>query len=477
MPDESRTQPLVLVVDDDPSILQLVAFWLEGVGYSVRPFASGEACLAALGTLMPDVVCLDISLPGMSGLDALARIRANHRLLPVVMMTGDTSVNTVVAAMNLGAYDYLAKPIQQAKLITTLRNAVEHARLQVRLTHLEREAEGRGYPNIIGKSEAMKRLFRQMDRVAASDITVLIHGESGSGKELVAQAIHETSGRAKGPFVALNCAAIPETLQESELFGYERGAFTGAAARRMGRFEQAHGGTFFLDEVAELSPALQAKLLRVIQERSFTRIGGNEEIHSDFRLLTASHKRLHEQVERGLFREDFYFRVAVFELDVPPLRARGDDVVLLAHHFMHTFARELKSNPSLAPESLSLFRAYEWPGNVRELQNAIHRAMVVCDDIIKPQDLPSRVRASEYQVGQATVESEAVVAPQGHSNAARTGESIATHHPSGEPLSLEEIEVEAIRLAMARNGDAVGKVVKELGIGRTTLYRKLKRLG
>ena len=258
-------QPLVLVVDDDPDVRRLVRLFLESDGYATEAFGDAESCLAGLGRLLPDAVCLDLNLPGLGGIETLERIKALEPRLPVIILTANTEVDTVVTAMQRGAYDYLVKPFDRSKLLTTVRNAVERARMAVRLAALEREARGEGYPGIIGRSTAMRDLFRQLDRVSSSDITTLIFGESGSGKELVARAIHEHSGRGAGPFVALNCAAIPETLQESELFGHERGAFTGALERRIGRFEQANRGTLFLDEVGELSQSLQAKLLRVLQ--------------------------------------------------------------------------------------------------------------------------------------------------------------------------------------------------------------------
>jgi DNA-binding NtrC family response regulator len=439
---------------------RLVSALLEDAGYDVRSFASAEECLTSLASVLPDAICLDISMPGMNGLEALERIRSHHRMLPVVMLTADTNVDTVVSAMNLGAYDYVPKPIEHAKLVTTMRNAVEHARLSLRLAHLEREADGRGYSRLIGQSPAMRRLFRQLDRLSSSDITVLIHGESGSGKELVARAIHENSGRARGPFVALNCAAIPDSLQEAELFGHEKGAFTGAAARRLGRFEQADGGTIFLDELAELTPAAQAKLLRVLQERVFTRVGGNQEVRTDFRLLAATHRSLPELVKAGSFREDLFFRIAVYELEIPPLRARGDDILLLAQHFVEEIAPP-ERRPILSPELLAVLRAYEWPGSVRELRNAIERALVTSDGVLRLEDLPERIRQCSPRPRQETL---------------MRSQMIAAIDASGRALSLQEIERQAIELALERHDGNPTRAAEELNIGRATMYRKMKDL-
>ncbi|RMH17875.1 MAG: sigma-54-dependent Fis family transcriptional regulator, partial [Acidobacteria bacterium] len=385
----------MLVVDDDESIRDLVALWLGRAGYDLELFPDGETCLTALARSLPDCICLDLHLPGLSGIQILQRIKAHHPRLPVIMLTADTTVDTVVAAMQGGAYDYLVKPLDRTRLIATVGNAVERHQLEVRVTQLEREIDGRGYAGMVALSPAMRRMFRDMDRVAASDITVLVHGDSGTGKELVARGLHEASGRRDGPFVAVNCAAIPDTLEASEFFGHEKGAFTGANQRRVGRIEQADGGTLFLDEVGELSLGLQAKLLRVLQERRFQRVGGNVEIESDFRLIAATHRDLEEEVRAGRFREDLFFRIVVFELEVPPLRERGDDIQLLAQHFLaEADGQQGGQPPQLAPDALAALKAYPWPGNVRELQNAMeHARLVASDKVIRLADLPQRILA------------------------------------------------------------------------------------
>jgi len=444
---------LVLVVEDERTSSTLLQRWLQGEGYMVEAFETAEACIAALGRTLPDVVCLDLELPGMNGLDALRAIRGRHLRIPIVILTADRNVETVVTAMQSGAYDYLPKPIDRTKLLTTVRNAVERHKMTERLSQLERQVDG-GYASILGRSPAMQAVFRQLDRVAASDVTVLVHGESGTGKELVARAIHESSARRGGPFVALNCAAVPESLQESEFFGHEKGAFTGAVERRKGRFELANGGTLFLDEVGELSPALQAKLLRVLQERVFQRVGGTQDVSSDFRLLVATHRDLAEEARRGTFRSDLYFRLAVFELELPALRDRKGDVGALARRFIAEFSPN--EVVTLDADAEAALEAYDWPGNVRELQNAIQRALVVAQNgTIRLDDLPAKVRESSSAV---TLRPRASPTPQ----------------PS---LTMEDVERRALEDALNRTHGNVSEAVRILGIGRSTAYRMMKRYG
>ncbi len=489
-PKEQRSS-LVVLVDDDRNLCDLVERFLDRAGHEVKVFHDGESFLASLGAMMPDVICLDLSMPGIGGLDTLDVIKERQRHLPVIILTADHTVDSVVAAMQRGAYDYLVKPIDRTKLVTTVGNAVERYQMSMRLRQLEREVGGEGYANIVGESPAMKELYRQMDRVAASDITILIHGESGTGKELVAQAIYEASGRKSGPFVALNCAAIPETLQESEIFGHEKGAFTGAVARHIGKFEQANGGCLFMDEVAELSLSLQAKLLRAIQEKKFHRVGGSTQVHSDFRLIAATHRNLLDMVNRSLFREDLYFRIAVFELEVPPLRERGDDVVLLAERFLDRYnaraARGPKAQPRLSNEVIELLKAYHWPGNVRELENIMQRCLLIAKGgLVLPEDLPPRLRArgpagerSEAPVGAPPAETTRTPRPTRDEPARETAGQLPAEPPPRrssrlETLDLEELERRAIQQALEEAGGNLSQVVRLLGIGRTTLYRKLK---
>ncbi len=482
---------LVVLVDDDRNLCDLVERFLDRAGYQVKVFHDGESFLAAMGAMMPDAICLDLNMPGIGGLQTLDLIKERQRQLPVIILTADHTVDSVVSAMQRGAYDYLVKPIDRTKLVTIVGNAVERYRMSMRLLQLEREVGGEGYANIVGNSPAMKELYRQMDRVAASDITILVHGESGSGKELVAQAIYEGSGRKSGPFVALNCAAIPETLQESEIFGHEKGAFTGAVARHIGKFEQANGGCLFMDEVAELSLTLQAKLLRAIQEKRFHRVGGSTQVLSDFRLIAATHRNLLDMVKHGYFREDLYFRIAVFELEVPPLRDRGEDVILLAERFLDRYKPKGQLRPRLSNDVIDLLNAYAWPGNVRELENIMQRCLLIAKDgRVVPEDLPPRLRSER---GSAAIEDAPDHAEiSSRSSGAVPNTNVVPMTPSfGAPaerrepepprrssrletLDLSELERRAIQQALEEANGNLSQVVRLLGIGRTTLYRKLK---
>ncbi len=457
----------IVVVEDDTAQRTILARWLASAGHEVTEYPDGESCLRGLAASIPDVVCLDLQLPGMNGLEVLDRIRAHNPRLPVIMLTVDDSTEPVVAAIRLGAFEYLRKPADRQKLLTTVRNAVVHSQMEVRLAQLQHEVEGWNYPDILGQSEAMRDLFRQMDRVAPTDVSVLIHGESGTGKELVARALHETSGRSDEAFVALNCAAIPESLQESELFGHERGAFTGASQRRPGRFEQADGGTLFLDEIAELTPSLQAKLLRAIQEQRFYRVGGTVEVSSDFRLVAATHRNLAEEVRAGRFREDLFFRLAVLELAVPPLRDRGPDVVLLAETFASDMGLEMRGSPAeLSDVAKAALVSYEWPGNVRELQNAMQRAVVLASGgVIGLDALPDAVRA--HSPPERTGE------PGGAFAAPQTDPGGGSWTRTMPDLSLEQVEKEVIRTLVERHSGNLSAVARILDVSRTTLYRKM----
>lgn len=460
---------LVVLVEDDRASALTVQSWLEEAGYQVEVFPDGESCLGAFSRLIPAAVLLDLFLPGLNGLEVLGGIRAKSRNLPVIMMTIDASVANVVTAMQLGAFDYLVKPLQNTKLLATVRNAVERSEMSLRIAELEREAGRSGHPRLIGQSPAMKSLMRQLDRLGTSDISVLVQGETGSGKELVARTIHEQSARQKGPFIALNCAAIPETLQETELFGHEKGAFTGAVQRKPGKFELATGGTLFLDEVSELSLPLQAKLLRALQERRFHRLGGTVEIKTDFRLLSASNRKLAGEVRAGRFREDLFFRIAVYELQVPPLRERLEDIPLLAWKFLGEFlSGPGKKRVEITPEAMQLLKAYRWPGNVRELQNVIQGALVACNGLaIAPADLPAHIQRRKGRSW----------APGGFPRGVDR-EPAALRGAGDLPvMTLAEAEKVFIAAALRRTGGNLAEVTRQLGIGRTTLYRKMKEFG
>jgi DNA-binding NtrC family response regulator len=474
---------LLLVVDDTEEVRRLVATVLSREGYEVNTYGSGESCLSAMTSLIPDAIYLDLDMPGLSGLETLEKIRAKHPGVPIIMLTADDRIESVVAAMRLGAYDYLVKPPSRQKLLTVARNAVERYQMSVQLTSWKREAGGgEGYRGIVTGAESMKEVFRQMDRLAPTDITLLVHGESGTGKELVARAIHAHSPRRSGPFLALNCAAIPETLQESELFGHEKGAFTGAVSRRLGRFELADGGTLFLDEVAELSSPLQAKLLRVLQDNTFHRVGGADEVRSDFRLIAATNKVLSEEVRAGRFREDLYFRIVVFELELPPLRARKGDVQLLTRHFLDRFGS--RGAPiELSPQASALLDTYDWPGNVRELENVVQRAVICAEPGgVEPAHLPLHIRerkASRLREPFDPPEKTAASRPgKLHRDPLEESDSPSTPRPVEEAiLNLERLEERAMRTALDQTGNNLTEVCRILGVSRATLYRKLKRYG
>ncbi len=453
----TELESLIFLVDDDENLRAVFERWLRKDGYDVACLSSGDACLEALTEEEPEAICLDMNMPGLSGIETLERIRERYPALPVIILTADETATTAVSAMKLGAHDYLTKPLDATKLLTTLKNAIAHGRLSMRVTQLEREVEGRGYPGIAGNSNAMKGVFRQLDRLAVSDVSVMIHGESGSGKELIARAIHQSSSRCRGPFVAVNSAAIPESLLESELFGHEKGSFTGAANRRIGRFEEANKGTLFLDEIGELSASVQAKLLRVLQERKVQRVGGSALIHSDFRLITATHRNLSDDVKAGKFREDLFFRLAVFELELPPLRRRKEDIPVLAQLF-------IKGNKDMAGSrvtgvsaaALSILLKHEWPGNVRELQNVMQRALVVANGVeIVPEDLPERMRISEST-------------PSLKAQLEQVDEQGGT---------LEDASKRLLMSALEKHEGNASAAMRELKIGRTRFYRMLKKFG
>ena len=445
------------LVDDDPTQRAVLEALLHQEGLEVTAYPSGEALMDDLRVRLPDVFLLDLGLPGMSGMELLGRIQERYPHTPVILLTGRRDVPTVVEAMRAGAWDYLTKPAEDAEVVATVRNALQSSRMSRRLRSLERDVAGVGYGDLVGRSRAMLELFRELDRVAPSEVTVLIRGESGTGKELVARALHTHSGRGEGPFAAVNCGAIPEGLLESELFGHESGAFTGATRTRAGLFERADGGTLFLDELGDLPPSLQGGLLRAIQERAVTRVGGAREIPTDFRLVAASHRDLEAMTATGDFREDLFFRVAVFEVRLPPLRERPEDIPVLAEHFIRTLARG-KIVTGLTRRALDRMLAYGWPGNVRELENGIARALVTCGREIDVGDLPRRITR-----------------PEGRDPPPGPLPDGAAGPP--DTLELSVLERWAVERAVEAAGGNLTEAARRLGIGRTTLYRKLDAWG
>src|SRR5215213_906417 len=380
----------ILLVEDKESLRRVLRLTLESAGYGVAEAEDARAAAQALAREPFRLVLTDLRMPHGSGIDVLRAAKAADADVPVIVMTAFGSIDEAVQAMKDGAHDFLQKPVDSNHLLLLVDRALEQARLRTENVLLREEWSRRyGFPRIIGESEVVKRAVSETQRVAQTEATVLLLGESGTGKELFARAVHHLSGRRDNPFVAINCAAIPETLIENELFGHERGAFTGASDRRQGKFELASGGTVFLDEIGELPLAVQGKLLRAIEEKMVDRIGGRAPVAVDVRVVAATNKDLKAAVDNGQFRGDLFFRLAVFPIEVPPLRDRGDDVVLLARHFASEIGRELRGREAqLSPEAIVALKNHRWPGNVRELENAIERACILSDTMtLEPADL------------------------------------------------------------------------------------------
>lgn len=447
----------VLVVDDEKNYLIVLEDLLEDEGYTVVTASSGAQALEIINTTPVDTVLTDIKMPGISGTDLLDRILSRDPDLPVILMTAFAEVDQAVAAMKRGALDHIQKPFDNTHIKRAVARGVEKRSLVKNIRLLEAEL-GTLWGDIVGKSKAMERVFSVMKRVAGAPTTVLITGESGTGKELIARGLHRASSRSKAPFVSLNCAAVPENLLESELFGYEKGAFTGAVSLKQGKFEYADSGTVFLDEVGEMALGLQVKLLRVLQEQEFQRVGGNKDIKVDVRVLAATNKDLKQEVEKGRFREDLYFRLNVVHIEVPPLRERRDDIPFLAAHFLKKFGEKLgRQVNAVDPDVTASLYKYSWPGNVRELENVIERAMVLCKgNTITEADLPPEIRESP-----------------------EIEESVDTliSWEKGLTETLDAIEERMIRQALERAGGVQAKAAKMLHVSRSNLQYKLKKYG
>jgi two-component system, NtrC family, response regulator HydG len=446
----------VLVIDDDPDSLQSVAAALRRDGYDVHPFADPQAGLDSLAEGGGDVVITDLRMPGLTGMDVIRHVVRRSPGVPVIVLTAYGTVESAVEAVRAGASDYLMKPVGVPHLRAAVFKAVKERSMHREIAHLREEVDKvREVPEIVASSRVMEDVMRRVRLVAPTRMNVLIQGESGTGKELVARAIHALSPRRDAPFFPLNCAAIPESLLESELFGYEKGAFTGAAAARQGKMEIAEGGTLFLDEIGDLSAALQAKLLRAIEQKEVIRIGGSQVIKVDVRIVAATNQDLKEKVAAKTFREDLYYRLHVFNIIVPPLRDRREDIPKLADRILQEIARENRTVPKrLSAAALRSLFACRWPGNVRELRNALEAASLIArGDMIEREDLPPEVASS-------------VLPP-----------SPSGPIPLPGPRTLEEIEREAIRAALAETGGNKKEAAKILGIGTATLHRKVKEYG
>jgi two-component system, NtrC family, nitrogen regulation response regulator NtrX len=441
----------ILVIDDEPAIQGTLRAVLEDEGYRVTTAGGGEAAVRAVTDEAPDLVFLDIWMPGMDGLETLAELKRVRPETTVIMISGHGTIETAVKATRLGAYDFIEKPMSLEKTLVSVTRALEHGRLERENATLRARLEVR--TEIIGDSEPMRALREAIATAAPTSGRVLIHGENGSGKELVARAIHALSGRREAPFVEVNCAAIPEELIESELFGHERGAFTGAVARRRGKFETADGGTLFLDEIGDMSLKTQAKVLRALEEQVVERVGGREPIKVDVRVIAASNRDLPEFIARGGFREDLFYRLNVIPIEVPPLRHRRDDIPALIEHFIAVFSAENgKRLKTMSPEALAYFLAYDWPGNVRELRNMVERLVIMTmGDVIGPDDLPAPLRPKEAAAG--------VEGPRSLKDAR-----------DGFERAYILAELRANDWNMTRTAD-------RLGIERSHLYRLIKKYG
>ncbi len=442
----------VLIVEDDVQLAEVLARFLRKQGFEVQTAADARTALETMLERVFDIVLSDIRLPDRSGIELLQEIKRAFPATIVLMMTAFSSIDSAVEAVRMGADDYLSKPLQLEDVRMRIERALERRRLETRVADLQQQLTERyRFGNIIGKSKPMQELFKVLERVARSSATVLIVGRTGTGKELVARAIHYNSPRAKGPFVDINCGALPEELLESELFGYVRGAFTGATESRPGLFEVAHGGTLFLDEVEALKPELQVKLLRVLQERVIRRVGGRENIPVDVRIIAATNQDLEAAVRRGEFREDLYYRLNVVTLYLPELRERREDIPLLVEHFLQQYARE-NNQPvrRFSTEAMRLLMSYSWPGNVRELQNAVEYALTMSTEpVLTIRDLPPHISG---------------IAPT---------ERWAP--PERGLRTLQEVEKRHILRILEETGGNHTRAAEILGIDRRTLYRKLEK--
>lgn len=465
-PVKLKTTSTIALIDDDLDLLDLLTSFFKQRGYKVLSFSNAEEALIEIENKRTeaDVVISDLKLPVMSGMDFIKRIRKSHSTLPIILMTSEGSVETAVEAIDSGAYDFVLKPLHIPQLLISVQRALHLNEVQLENTNLKSLFQGQDYmglKGVIGKSQGFKKAMELAKRVSSSQANVLISGESGSGKEVIAKAVHELGDKKDGPFIAINCSAIPENLLESELFGHAKGAFTGANDKKIGLFEEANKGTLFLDEIGDLSLPLQAKLLRVLQERKVKRIGENQYRDISARIICATHKDLRKEVTEGRFREDLYFRLNVIPIYMPPLRERRDDILPLSEYFLKKFA--LMNNVQVkgfTKDAIQKLEGHEWKGNVRELENAIERAVVLStSDFLRAEDLPTDdMFGSESSMD--------------NGNSKKKG----FNFEDDKPLSLDELSKKYIQHIFDKNGGAKEQTAKDLGIDRKTLYRKLKEM-
>ncbi len=479
----------ILIVDDDPVQRRLLTAAVERFGYRPVVAENGEEALTLLGGADGDnfaVVILDLIMPGLGGMAVLAKLRELERGTPVIVQTAQGGIDTVVGAMRSGAVDFVVKPVSPERLQVSIENALKLGALEGEIARMKRAVTGTlTFRDIITRSDAMERVIRLGQRAAASQIPILIEGESGVGKELIARAIQGGSDRRSKPFVTVNCGAIPDNLVESILFGHEKGAFTGAADRHIGKFREAHGGTLFLDEVGELPADVQVKLLRALQDGEIDPVGARRPVRVDFRLISATNRNLIELVKAGKFREDLYYRLNVFPIRVPPLRERREDIPELVRHFTARFAAEEKKTfiRGVSAPALQLLSRYDWPGNIRQLENAVFRAVVLTDDaVLTPEEFPQVTALLEgapppvRDTQPLALPVEPVEIAYG-SHPANAAGNVAAVDQDGDIRPLVEVEAAMIRLALERYDGRMTMVARKLGIGRSTLYRKLKELG
>ncbi|HET6421069.1 MAG TPA: sigma-54 dependent transcriptional regulator [Geobacteraceae bacterium] len=446
----------IIVIDDERSQREILTTILSREGYRVTEVPGAREALGMLDREEFDVVLTDLKMQGMSGMDLLERIMADNPNQCIIMMTAHGTIDSAVEAMKKGAFDYLAKPLERDDLLLTLRRAMEHVNLLRENRMLQKRLEeARSIPNIIGIHPKMKEVFRIVNKISATSSTVLIYGESGTGKELVARAIHEGSPRKESPFFAINCAAIPDSLMESELFGHEKGSFTGADKRELGIFEAANEGTVFLDEIGELNTAMQAKLLRAIQEKEIRRVGGKINIPIDVRIISATNKDLEQEIRKGSFREDLFYRLDVIRINLPPLRERGNDIATLAEYFVKKYGSQATVPvKGISKPALKLIMNYTWPGNVRQLESIIERSVLMTEsEYIQPEDLPLEIQRETSP-----------------------GTSLPFPFPPG-GISFEELEKDLIIKAMERADWVIGKAAPLLGMTYKTLQYRLEKFG
>ncbi|TKJ32774.1 Fis family transcriptional regulator [bacterium (candidate division B38) B3_B38] len=439
----------ILIVDDEAIMRDSLNDWLMEDGYEAVAVEDGQKAIEIVRSQPFNVVLCDLKMPGMDGIETMRKIKEINKDLPVIIITAYATVNTAVESMKQGAYDYIVKPFDPEEVSHVIRKIISHQQLLQENILLRQELKKvYQFRDIVGKNYKMQEIFELIRTVADSDASVLILGESGTGKELIARAIHYSSRRAEKPFVSVSCSALPETLLESELFGYEKGAFTGAVRDKPGRFEEANGGTLFLDEIGEMKPETQLHLLRVLQEREIRRLGGTGVIKVDVRIISATNKDLERAVKEGSFREDLYYRFNVVTIQIPPLREREDDIPLLAERFLMKYnVKNNKNLEGISPKAIALLMQYDWPGNVRELENAIERAVVITKhNIIQPEDLPANIQSFQESKGI-------------------------------KPRKLKEVEKEHIQHTLEENKWNISKTSKVLGIDRSTLYKKIRQYG